>query len=368
MGCSASGAGRVREVTGAQHTRETTDAKHVRQSCWVQYGGESLEPLLEHTSLVDAEFLVDLADKGGIVPRWQELPEVAKIGPANVWQLRCCAFHYFLPVVVLSYPWLDRSHPDRLGSTLQRIAPILRRMLKDVKQRSRDATIGVLWDFMSLPQFPRSDDFEKQRFKAGLCAINQWYAHPYTHVLLATYPVPVDDGKYENTRPYENRGWCKFERTISGLTKYSTCTEELGMEVRTIAMEGQSIAMPAKPHRGPPISPDVFSDQVRIGVREGTIAFTAGADEDFVIEQYRKGFVHAYENHTRIQFNGGWVHMSSLDWGDEEAFVMAKAIEYAVEHCSPPEEIKINIKGNRFSEAGIKALQEAQGGQFSFVF
>jgi len=208
-----------------------------------------------------------------------------------------------------------------------------------------------------LPQLPRSDDFEKQRFKAGLGAINQWYAHPYTHVLLVNNPVPLGDGKYENTRPYENRGWCKFERTISSLTKYSTCLEILDTE------EGST----AEPHRGPPISPDVFSDQMRNGVREKTIVFTAGADEDFVIEQYRKGFINAYENHTHIQHNGGWIHLSGLGWGDEEAFAIAKAIEYAVEHCSPPEEIRINLKSNNFSEAGVKALQKAQGGRFSFV-
>ena len=78
-------------------------------SDWVHFGGESLEPLLEHTTLVDARYLVALAEAGGIVPRWQDLPECAKITPANVWRLRVCADGHMLPVCVLSYPWLDKA-------------------------------------------------------------------------------------------------------------------------------------------------------------------------------------------------------------------------------------------------------------------
>ena len=86
-------------------------------SDWVHYGGESLEPLLEHTTLVDARYLVALAEAGGIVPRWQDLPECAKITPANVWRLRVCADFSMLPVCVLSYPWLDKaSVPPRIES------------------------------------------------------------------------------------------------------------------------------------------------------------------------------------------------------------------------------------------------------------
>ena len=34
-------------------------------------------------------------------------------------------------IIVLSYPWLDRHHPDKHGATLQRILPILRGCLED---------------------------------------------------------------------------------------------------------------------------------------------------------------------------------------------------------------------------------------------
>ena len=104
--------------------------KHGR---WSRFGGAWLEPLLEHTTLIDARYLLALADAGGIVPRWQELPEAARITPANVWRLKAAA-GFQLPVLVLSYPWLDKDHPDRMGETLRRVAPVLRAWLADVSE------------------------------------------------------------------------------------------------------------------------------------------------------------------------------------------------------------------------------------------
>ena len=39
---------------------------------------------------------------GGVVPRYQELPAVARIGPHNAWRLRCWNEDFELPVLVLS--------------------------------------------------------------------------------------------------------------------------------------------------------------------------------------------------------------------------------------------------------------------------
>ncbi|CAK0896204.1 unnamed protein product, partial [Prorocentrum cordatum] len=349
---------------------------------WNFLGGEELVPLLEHTTLVDAHFLVALADAGGVVPRWQELPEAAKIGPANAWQLRCGATctridndvirtSAFLPILVLSYPWFDRTHPDRLGETLQRVAPVLRAMLSHTKELaqlelgclqhdrglSSYATVGVLWDFLSLPQKPHRDDSETQRFKAGLKAIDRWYAHPHTTVLLVTTPVPNGDGKYENRRPYQNRGWCKFERSISMLTKHRECLLDLGKVpdgwVWGRFRDSEALRVLSASRR-PPLSPDAFAKQVRAGVQEGTVAFTAGAvDEEFVIEQYRKGFIQAYNswgdtyNSLGVE-QGDKVNLTNLGWGSDDAFVLADAIKYAGMHCSPKNTVFLDLRGNNF--------------------
>ena len=75
-------------------------------------------------------------------------------------------------VSVCADPWLDKHHPDRLGETLRRILPILIAMRDKAKEYGEHATVGVLWDFCSLPQGIRTPELEA-RFKKGLYAINE---------------------------------------------------------------------------------------------------------------------------------------------------------------------------------------------------
>ena len=130
-----------------------------------------LEPLLEHTDLVDVNYLIALGEAGGVIPRWQDLPDCARINTANVWRLRCWDRNFALSVLVLSYPWLDRDPPDRLGETLRRILPILRALREKARQYGTHGTVGVLWDYMSLPQRPYRSEEEGERFKKGLYSI-----------------------------------------------------------------------------------------------------------------------------------------------------------------------------------------------------
>ena len=116
--------------------------------------------------------------------------------------------------------------------------------------------------------------------------------------------------------------------------------------------------------RSPMVSPEVFAVKMRKGVRSGAFAFTAGADEEFVIDKYRKGFIAAFEQHTSIQHHGWWIHLSVLGWGAEDAKVLARAVAYAKEHCDPPETIRLSVWGNNFGEAGKELLRAAAGGRF----
>ena len=55
----------------------------------------------------------------GVLPRLQDMPEQALIGPDSLWRLKCWNLPWSLPVLVLSYPWLDADHPDREGEQLR---------------------------------------------------------------------------------------------------------------------------------------------------------------------------------------------------------------------------------------------------------
>ena len=343
---------------------------------WSRFGGEWLEPLLEHTTLIDARYLLALADAGGIVPRWQELPEAARITPANVWRLKAAAFGFELPVLVLSYPWLDKDHPDRMGETLRRVAPVLRAWLADVTegnsligiQGSEHCTIGVLWDYTSLPQRPYDDDGQQARFKRGLTSIDKWYSHPYTVTLRVTNALPTG-AEYTNTRPYERRGWCFFETHISAIAKSWSCLLDLN-ELKDAKQGWNGMFLQMKSSRRPFVSPDDFAAEMSAGVASGALAFTAGADEAFVIGKYRTGFLDAFTQHRTRQHRGGLMYFTHLGWGDAEAAVLVRAIAYAVRHCEFEEgaaPIKLDFGNNEFGEEAKAAIRGACGGKIELA-
>ncbi len=156
-----------REARGLPH-----DDKQI-ETVWQRRGGWALEPLLEHTVLIDARFLVALAAAEGVIPRCQDVPDDAKITPGRLRLLQTWSHAGTLPVLVLSYPWLDRDHPDKHGEQLRRVAPILEAMLVT----AGGGTVGVMWDFMSLPQKPRAPAAELA-FRRGLSSMHAWYARP----------------------------------------------------------------------------------------------------------------------------------------------------------------------------------------------
>ena len=101
---------------------------------WTTYGGSVIDALLEHTPLIDAKFLVEQHKAGGVVPRGRDVPKAARIDSCNASRLRWGSPSY--SVLVLSYPWLDKEHPDREGEQLAKIVPILEVMLKKAKRAS----------------------------------------------------------------------------------------------------------------------------------------------------------------------------------------------------------------------------------------
>ena len=96
------------------------EAERAENARWKAYGGEPLEPLIEHTPLIDILYLIDLIEGGGVLPRQQEVPPEAFISSHNLWILKKFenSEHNSLPILVLSYPWLDWVR-TRAASSLQ---------------------------------------------------------------------------------------------------------------------------------------------------------------------------------------------------------------------------------------------------------
>ena len=67
---------------------------------------------------------------------------------------------------MLSYRWQIAAHPDPLGTTLATVRGYL---------RNEVSTAGLFWDFVSLPQKPRSEE-ENGLFRSGLKVMGFFYA------------------------------------------------------------------------------------------------------------------------------------------------------------------------------------------------
>ena len=332
---------------------------------WSDCGGDAIEEMLEHVDLIDARFLLLLNKHRGVVPRWQHVPPAAKINGGQLWRLFGWERNFSLPVLVLSYPWLDPEHPDRQGEQLAKIVPILERMLPSC---GGDAfTVGVLWDYMSLPQ-PVRNPAEAVRFTAGLQALTTWYAHPYTHVLLVTTPLPTGTS-YKSLRPYEQRGWCEAERRTCGISKCVHCLWDLS-GYDPVALEGlegmkafDALRAQLKSGRSAPLAPDRFAALVRRRLESGELAFTAASDVDVVLEMYRAGFLRVFETYRRFDPQGFFAAWAGHDWGVAEAKQVAHALSYAAERSSKTPStlggISLRFEGNLFGKDGQRDIRRA---------
>jgi hypothetical protein len=139
-----------------------------------KFGGPVIEQLLQTVNLLDARYLIALAAARGRLPRGQDVPPSAIITPDTVWRLQRWSEVFSLPVMVLSYPWLDKTHPDREGVQLRMIAPVLASMVAAAERGGgKHATVGVMIDYCSLPQQPFADG-ERDLFEKGLAVMHAW--------------------------------------------------------------------------------------------------------------------------------------------------------------------------------------------------
>jgi hypothetical protein len=376
---AAKAAQRIGEVAAAAEAApEEERAAATRldgKEAWATFGGGTIEPLLEHTPLIDLEYLVALAEGGGVMPCGrQNVPPAAFITKRNLWRLKLWGkgkIKNSLGVLVLSYPWLDWFHPDRLGAQLRRLLPFLKAMLAAAKEDSPHCTVGVMIDFLCLPQKPFATEEDGARFGVSLKAINAWYFHERTYTLLVTNPPP-EGADYSNTRLHRDRGWCFFEQAASMVVKDRNCLLDFGAyegatEFGNAFNNGPGNCLgQMKAGRKPPIAPDAFGERMRARVASGELTFTANADMGFVIGQYEVGFVAAINRVAAELGNTRFLSFRDLGWGDAEAAELRLALQYAAAKCAFPEgAVRVNVIGNPISEEALATLPPREGGDFT---
>lgn len=353
----------IKTVASAANAAPAKEKQFVCQG-WDAMGGRMLEEALQNTDLVDAQYLIKLAELKAPVPRWQDIPEEARINAKNIWRLKGSTLGGFglLPVLVMSYCWLSPEHPDPAGEQLSWIVPILQAMVafvqktdKKMSDGGRHCTVGVMQDFLSMPQKPRTPEEDERFDKALKTELNLLYMHPKTPVLIMDR-APGKHAKYTNLRPYHARGWCYMEMRLSSIVKGGYCLWELSKFSGNANM--QAIIQEMKAGRPPLTSPDMVAADITGGIKSGDIAFTSNSDADIVIKIYEKGFKRAFE--TYHEYRPDCVIMNQrLGWGSMEVPIIAQALAYASEKCTVPKPLKICLGGNNFTGPEGKALEGA---------
>ena len=326
------------------------------------YSASELKQALASSILVDAGWLVELAARGGVLPRCQAVPEAAKVSlrEMEAWRDSLFPGQKWVPeegltlgVLVISYPWLDAHHPDAYGEQLRSIAPVLK-IFADEARKHEGCRLGVFWDYCSLPQknTDGSDDRteeERARFKRALGSINAWYGHRLTHVLLVNTELPTGHS-YTNTQPYDRRGWCYAEMCMSAMIKDDWCLISM-KDLTGGETDLGALRMNGKARRLPPMAPDSFHKCLSAGVKDGSIKFTYNGDADLVANIYTDAFVFALGRSRILTY-------SDLDWGDEQIQVLATALLYMHTHHSLKLE-ELNLNMNDISNIGVLALISA---------
>ena len=155
---------------------------------------------------------------------------------------------------------------------------------------------------------------------------------------------------YTNARLHKQRGWCRFEIAAASLIKLTLCLLDVPMLDRKATTFFQACES-MKKGRAPPQAPPAFADEMRADVAGRAVAFTAGADMEFVIGQYTHGFEEAFN--TYMEKGYGPLSWIDLGWGDAQAPRLLAALEYVRDHY--PEggkKMKIGMfEGNACSKA-----------------
>ena len=205
-------------------------ARRMRLSAhhWQTNGGLAIEQYLASgaVALLDAAWLCAEAASGSEQPlrHRQEMPADAFVSLEDIKAASGSA--PFLPIIVVSSPWLHPCHPDPLGQQLQVLASALRQFIAHGVDRW-----GVCWSFCSIMQADANGKFDcsadETLHQEGLLGLGALLAHRAVTVFMLTaapdgYPLRYNLPKsFPGWSKYQARGWSWAESAIASLTKRS---------------------------------------------------------------------------------------------------------------------------------------------------
>ena len=332
--CTATTTGTSHPDTKASGGSSSGTLTSTSELVWQHLGGIELESQLSvdpelggaPIRLVDARYLIKLAQQGERLVRRQDLPEGAFVPLGTVRRLGLGSSNS-LRVVAVSHAWLTPHHPDPHGDSLRVLATALELFVRalddDTDEPDELRTYAVMLDFCSAMQKGVAGEsrsaHEGALFARALSQMGDWYSHQETIVLKLTrmperYPEGFEfpAGCVANTADYSGRGWCFEEASVAGLVKSSGKVLDLGQHRSASSLE--ELKRECKTGRPPPLTPDEFN------LRLKTKSFTSrSADLEFVQGLYRRAYQTQLGRATEL-----W--MRELGWGDLDCELLCAVI------------------------------------------
>ena len=182
-------------------------------------------------------------------------------------------------LISVSHAWETREHPDPCGDQLKRLVNCL--SLYDAAYFSE---IWVFYDYVSLFQYERQTDEERESFHRSMSHMHMCYAHEcnWTFRLEALTPDDVWDAALQNSEhlvmvyddesktvrgrplkelmpnrvPYRDRGWCKAE------VEWSSCRSR-SEQNQLIDPWDSEVKSQSRLTGKVPMAPEVFQEDLK---------------------------------------------------------------------------------------------------------
>jgi len=223
-------------------------------------------------------------------------------------------------IIVISYAWITKEHPDPEAFTLSIVAPLLQHFTRAYGRAA------IFWDFCCMWQPPFRSASESAGFAASLPSMKFLYAHQQTWVWLCkALPASVP-------RKYDDRGWTHWEQAISAWIKDRSKRLDLSLltgrlsSIRDFYNDVERKCIAARPG---PATPARFGEQI------AQKSFTNDDDSNKVVSLYEETFDNVMH------------HVQDLDlrqfrWRGKEIDSLIEALELA----QPPNLRRVLLQGN----------------------
>lgn len=246
-------------------------------------------------------------------------------------------------LLVVSYPWLSRDHPDPDQVHLRKLV----RILEEYKKIWGIHEVAVILDYCSLWQRGARVDTrtaeQRDQFGFGVREMSVAYAHKAITAVRLT-GVPGSE-----LRKYEDRGWTLMESVLIDSKGGDWNRWTFGEFDPDSTQWGDSVVffMQAKPPKlRPPLTPKGFAEELDIRRqrcrRNDVPLFASERDNEEVPKRYEEVYLQ-FIHSTKLSYEGA-------DWSDEEVMRLLEVVA----NCDKLESLQLG--SNRITQQGASEV------------